>query len=474
MPSGIWNIDDIEKFLHEIEKIISNITGDPVKIHVFHHHNDIELDIDGQILDYVFFNVDSLQIFSPLLIKVFSITDTKLDIVNFIHKFNHSKSNSKREDNVREMINCLIISKNVIQDIDKLNIEYNKFDYKYNTRFFIWDRNVLCKFKNFFDKNFKSDILRSKNEFKREEKKHEHISVLNREYHRCKLVLVLGAGVSHDSNLPDWKTLVQDIYNDMLRQEIWKNTRIPIDLPIINEHGFSESSFIYADYIQDHLKDSLYTAISKHLYKNKGPKDKIFEMIWSMKNVRTIISYNYDDLLEEFNINDYNVITSGNMGKSPIKTNVYHIHGFIPNLKNGQPIKTDIIFSDDDFYRLLCEQYHWANIVQINHFRKYTCLFLGVSLQDPNIRRLLKIIHAENPNHFHYLVKRELEKNHDSKITDPSLIDFIHNFRHKLIEKSYKKMGIKIIWIDRDHYSSNIIGILKQVKRKINRTSQFA
>ncbi len=554
MPSGIWNIDNKDKFLKEIAQIISDITGDSVKIERSIFHDDIKPNIDGAIFDPVFFNVNSHQIFSPLYIKIFSITEKQLEIINFIQNFNFSKISSINEDTVKEMINCLIISKNAIPNIEKLNNEYNKFDFKYNTRFFIWDRTTLCKLKTPIDKKIQHEILSNNSAFKQKKIKENFISSLNEEYHRKKLVLVLGAGVSQSFFLPDWKKLVQDIYNDMLRQELRKYTNISIDLPIITEHGFSEPSFIYAEYIQDHLLDSLYTAISKHLYKEKSPdveiknslnrilnsisdikdsinsinafikeinrsnndqggkgdednnstseisestnkisestnkmvnlvkdlkelmdkkkglykkiersNDKIFDTIGRMDKVRTIITYNYDDLLEEFNFNNYNVITSGNMGKSPDETNVYHIHGFIPNLKNGRPIQTDIIFSDDDYYRLLCEQYHWANIVQISHFRKYTCLFLGVSLQDPNIRRLLKYIHAENPNNFHYLIKRELKKDQDSKITDPLLINFIHNFRHKLIEKSYRKMGIKIIWIDRNNYSSNVIKILNKI-----------
>lgn len=51
-------------------------------------------------------------------------------------------------------------------------------------------------------------------------------------------------------------------------------------------------------------------------------------------------------------------------------------------------------------------------MVQINKFRENTCLFIGSSLSDPNIRRLLDIAYKQkgNKRKHHYIFKQRINK----------------------------------------------------------------
>ena len=39
----------------------------------------------------------------------------------------------------------------------------------------------------------------------------------------------------------------------------------------------------------------------------------------------------------------------------------------------------------------MLEPYNWANITQLNYMINNTCVFIGLSMTDPNMRRLLEI-----------------------------------------------------------------------------------
>jgi SIR2-like domain len=50
--------------------------------------------------------------------------------------------------------------------------------------------------------------------------------------------------------------------------------------------------------------------------------------------------------------------------------------------------------------------YSWANLVQMSLLLSQSCLFVGVSLTDPNIRRLLDACVALPIAHKHYAIMR--------------------------------------------------------------------
>ena len=64
------------------------------------------------------------------------------------------------------------------------------------------------------------------------------------------------------------------------------------------------------------------------------------------------------------------------------------------------------MLSEEEYHTLYSNPYSWANLVQISLLTTHSCLFVGMSLTDPNIRRLLDTCRALPIAHRHHAVMR--------------------------------------------------------------------
>lgn len=59
---------------------------------------------------------------------------------------------------------------------------------------------------------------------------------------------------------------------------------------------------------------------------------------------------------------------------------------------NSEPIyKEEIVLIENDNHRIYSEVFDWSNVEQLRALTRCTCFFAGLSLKDPNLRRLLEI-----------------------------------------------------------------------------------
>lgn len=84
-----------------------------------------------------------------------------------------------------------------------------------------------------------------------------------------------------------------------------------------------------------------------------------------------------------------------------------------------------------------------SNLIQLNKLTQNTCLFVGVSLTDPNLRRLLDVAWRKNPEKTlsHYIIKR-LPRFGDAE-------DVLDDLARLLEEQDANALGINVIWVDR-------------------------
>jgi hypothetical protein len=82
---------------------------------------------------------------------------------------------------------------------------------------------------------------------------------------------------------------------------------------------------------------------------------------------------------------------------------VLHVRGYLPSTK---PIpEADLVFTEDEYHRVSFSPFHCSQTELVSLLRNYTVLFVGLSMSDPNLRRLLDASHSPNSGTNHYLLR---------------------------------------------------------------------
>lgn len=259
--------------------------------------------------------------------------------------------------------------------------------------------------------------------------------------------LFLGAGVSMSANLPSWWNLLKDMIDTCKQKEfkdgdIEKLTKVCYNSSIVMGRFvrmMMEKKSNDEDYYQC-LHDALYGGISAY----RSPLiDEICNLVYSKKSqAQSIITYNFDDVMEralrERGIGNYSVFGQNQPQRFfPI----YHVHGFIP-YANKDDIKSVPVLSEEEYHRVYASSYNWSNVEQLHALSRTTCIFIGLSMTDPNLRRLLDIAiqDSENdPRHFVFLPRISefgTDKNAEAK----------NNEAMKIQKQIFVELGLRVIW----------------------------
>jgi hypothetical protein len=240
---------------------------------------------------------------------------------------------------------------------------------------------------------------------------------------RDKISIFLGAGVSASAGVVTW--------NSLLEQLCIKKGLPKIDSDI--------ESVIKGRYIIDAYKnnpneipDDFYIDMRNILYANIHTSKLINSIarLIEISNIESIISYNYDDLVEQ-KVNEKKPCYPVFDKSRPIDGNslhVYHVHGFIPQNGDWSPI----VLGEKEYHQIYQESYNWGNVEQLHALCRSACLFIGLSMTDPNLRRLIDISNnggEVEPVHYAFLRKIEYD------------VPFM--------EKVMRGFGVNCVWYDR-------------------------
>ena len=320
----------------------------------------------------------------------------------------------------------------------------------------------------------------------------DQIKNLRQAYQNEDLVLVLGAGVSMPYNLPSWNTLLQSMLLDEMQNLGQDRQQLSLDVAQLFNDYFNPSPLIAARYLSGRFKEqelslhnmgvslpSLESAVRTRLYATLQAAEDTYLMkeirqlcaaASSNPRLNAVISYNFDDILEqclkslEIDIPFRSIFK---MGVHPHSNElpIYHVHGFLPRDEDLQP-EDRITFSEDIYHEQYSDIYSWSNMVQINKFRDNTCLFIGLSFTDPNMRRLLDIANKQRgeKDNYHCMFRKRhdpetlagwlkaQQNSDDGEQPDPqeiqaiseAIVETAHNFD----EQDLLSFGVHTIWID--------------------------
>lgn len=290
------------------------------------------------------------------------------------------------------------------------------------------------------------------------------ISALKREYQKEELALFVGAGISKDAGIPQWKELTNTLLSKMIASRIkdkgTEGLAQHLDVVIDLAHQNQENSPItQMRYIKGAFSSDEYNKLVHEVLYSKKPKantdllNAIAAICTPRRNhigVQGVVTYNFDDLLErclgKLKI-PTNIVSCEDDISTPDKLSVFHVHGYMPNKFDESNPNMELIFSEEDYHKVYRDAYCWSNLIQLNYLREHTCLFIGCSLTDPNLRRLLDVAKRNNerPRHYAFLRRNNVVNNGD---VDQRALEIYKDIDLSLREKYYAAIGLNIIWID--------------------------
>jgi SIR2-like domain len=230
------------------------------------------------------------------------------------------------------------------------------------------------------------------------------ITGLQQLHREGKLCLFVGAGVSMSCGLPDWDTLSKKVI-----EKTWPDrvSRLDIEQTITRSTLFNQNPLDAMRMARRVHGNQFNAVVSDCLYSSGAYISQTVKAIVHLGDVFRICCFNYDDLLEE------GFRTSGNKCRPVmdgdellLQTNevlIFHPHGFLPRVTFTRNYSDEpIILSEDDYHELYAAPYSWANLIQINLLMSFSVLFVGCSLKDPSMRRLLDLCKRMKVAHRHY------------------------------------------------------------------------
>lgn len=300
-------------------------------------------------------------------------------------------------------------------------------------------------------------------EEKLESRSHENdISSLGKSLQEGRLTLVCGAGVSISAGVPPWDVLLTILIETMMKK-ISNNRNISIDFKSIEQYNHKYSNLIIGKFLKNNLGRDFQREVRNALYSSQISDTETINAIVNLarpqrdrKPLDSIITFNFDSLIEERldsnNIKYKAIYSEGNKHHSD-EIPIYHVHGYLP--KTGKiPPESNIVFSEDAYHSQFIEPFSWSNLIQLNKLSQNTCLYIGLSLTDPNLRRLLDVANRKNPDKKlnHYIIKKIPDNSHNNTIDDLAML---------LEEQDANALGLNVIWINSFDEVPNILYMLQ-------------
>lgn len=269
--------------------------------------------------------------------------------------------------------------------------------------------------------------------------------------HGGRLTLVCGAGVSVGAGVPSWNSLLLTLLESMM-QRISDDYSISLKEANAGEFQsrYAPSSLIMGKYLKNNLGKDFLKEVRNALYSGDPSSCDILDSIVNLsrpqrdgKPLDSIITFNFDALLEE-NLQNQNISYKAIYGEGVRNTSnelpVYHVHGYLAR-EGIIPSNMEIVFSEDAYHSQFIEPFSWSNLIQLNKLSQNTCLFIGLSLSDPNLRRLLDVANRKNPEKTlnHFLIKKAPN--------NLSTSDTMDDLALLLEEQDANDLGLNLIWI---------------------------
>jgi SIR2-like domain len=243
------------------------------------------------------------------------------------------------------------------------------------------------------------------------------------------VTLFLGSGVSASAGLPDWNGLLARICAAFFSHWEWrhasKEPMPPRDLSIVflepfewdgETHRLAEefakgNPLLVAQQIKNCIRERDWRyLLNKTLYESPqqiqvSPLVSVLARLCAdSRAVSAVVNFNFDSIFED-HLADlgmlHSVVWSADVTATYDRLSVLHPHGF---LKRGGGPLTPLVLGEADYFESSRTPYAWPDALLIGYLSSSTCVFVGQSMTDPNVRRLLRVVlSVSGRQHFAFL-----------------------------------------------------------------------
>ena len=235
----------------------------------------------------------------------------------------------------------------------------------------------------------------------------------------CKLPvdLVMGAGINKDYGAKDWKELIATLSSSYYGRSAKKAEEMK---RYVGEELFTSPSL---------MKNSgyrLYEELNRELYEFEeaksfsDPDSTLYKCVdfLSAHPGCAVITYNYDTnleyLLKKRGLLYCTIYDDTSFVAKDAVTSIYHVHGLLPYGRYDQErFTSSLVFGESDYFSLYNNPYSWNIAKQLHDFKFNACFFIGISLTDPDMKRILRL--ASNYLKFNFIFMKK-EKGYSPKV----------------------------------------------------------
>jgi hypothetical protein len=258
------------------------------------------------------------------------------------------------------------------------------------------------------------------------------------------IFLVLGAGVSFKSGLPSWPALLHRLFSTCyspprpaLFDELSRDgLSLPVLASLLEEHarnlGTSSPAGreVFTDLVRDALyedfpwyPEGLYRDGAREFVQTTDQQNLTLRAVSALctfrsrgdglfhhnPRVKAVVTFNLDALLQSHSWAKYCVeprrrrilrtVERPSANSRPDKISVYHVHGFMRfDHKVGEKSSEapdQMVLTEQDYFDAFNDPTRIFNYTFLHLLREHTAVFVGLSMQDENLRRLLHYSKAE-------------------------------------------------------------------------------
>ncbi|MFX0064253.1 MAG: SIR2 family protein [Candidatus Hermodarchaeota archaeon] len=309
-------------------------------------------------------------------------------------------------------------------------------------------------------------------------------------YQTKRLFLALGSGVSKQSTLPNWEELIRRL---MLKAYKEKSTMI---LDNLKTEGYSLPAIasvvenkLGSENFSEHIREAIYQHF--HFFKKELDPDALIKFIqdrnltmrsvaslcvikedgYFMANphIRAIANFNMDSVLRayiRFRYRNPGITKPNDPRFNPVRTierpsnlpitdrlSMYQMHGYLRFEKDAirklAKESPDLrVFTEQEYFNFFSQPNNIFTYTFLHLLREHSCLFIGVSMNDDNIRRLLHYSKTETVESFEKEgIENPLESRKKAIFRHFTIQKEIDPEIKEVIEKSLWRLGVYAIWV---------------------------